>query len=92
MVFLLAYQQNYINKNIKKLLDAFEKSLIKKNCYYWITGFLGSYFYKKFKKKYKIFKYPHRIENIKNLKIGYQIINFNILFILQEYPEVKLLY
>ena len=29
------------------------------------TGLLGSYFYRKFKNKYKIFKYPHKIENIK---------------------------
>tara|TARA_E500000178_G_C17023033_1_gene756539 strand:- start:1759 stop:2574 length:816 start_codon:yes stop_codon:yes gene_type:complete len=29
------------------------------------TGLLGSYFYKKYKRKYKIIKYPYRIENIK---------------------------
>ena len=28
------------------------------------SGLLGSNFYKKYKKKYKIIKYPHRIENI----------------------------
>ena len=32
------------------------------------TGLLGSYFYKKFKKKYKIFKYPHKIENIRKFE------------------------
>ena len=32
------------------------------------TGLLGSYFYKKFKNRYKILKYPNRIENINKFK------------------------
>ena len=32
------------------------------------TGLLGSNFYKKFKKKYKIIKYPHRIEKVKDFE------------------------
>tara|TARA_B100001093_G_scaffold296642_1_gene282827 strand:+ start:610 stop:1425 length:816 start_codon:yes stop_codon:yes gene_type:complete len=32
------------------------------------SGLLGSYFYKKFKNRYKILKYPYRIENIKKFE------------------------
>ena len=32
------------------------------------SGLLGSYFQNKFKNKYKIFKYPYRIENIKKFE------------------------
>ena len=31
------------------------------------SGLLGSHFYKKFKNKFKISKYPHRIENFKKM-------------------------
>ena len=43
---------------------AFKKTLILTGG----SGLLGSYFKKKFKKKYRIINYPHRIENISKFK------------------------
>ena len=39
-------------------------------------GFLGSSFYEKFKKKYRIIKYPYRIENSKKFTLWLKKNNF----------------
>jgi UDP-glucose 4-epimerase len=41
------------------------------------SGLLGSYFYKKYKKKYKIISYPHRIENFEKQKKWFKGKNFD---------------
>ncbi len=41
-------------------------------------GFLGSNFYKKFKNKYRIIKYPYRIQNSKKFSLWVKKNNFEI--------------
>ena len=53
---------------------AFKKTLILTGG----SGLLGSYFKKKFKKKYRIINYPHRIENISKFKKWISNKRFNI--------------
>ena len=46
------------------------------------SGLLGSYFYKKYKKKYSIKKYPYRIQNFKQFDkwVSNKKVNFFIHF------------
>ena len=77
-VFLLVYLQNHQEKlwqkNLQRNLNKVSK---KKIVITGAKGLLGAYFYKKYKKQYKIIKYPNRIEHFSKFQKWLKDKNFS---------------